>query len=209
MVSGRFRNEAQLSLRVADRSFALEDEHSLEKELSDFVVEATFMKVITLFENALEELFLYLISGGCSLAPHVDLTVSCKSMEAARRLVVGDQYCDWLPLKKTLNRSRQFFKVDKSNPFHAPYDSHAQMIQSAMIVRNHIAHSSFSAEQEFKNLCSTQIPSLRELSASGYLKYDGGNGSRLQIHFNTFYRYLHSVEAEAIRHRDQPELEGL
>jgi hypothetical protein len=135
------------------------------------------------FERALERLFVGLLSGEYAskrveVRPLVDVR---SSYHALRIIEAGRQYADWLPYVYVDQRAKLFFRLGR--PFADISDTDRNTLNTAVVLRNLIAHNSRHAHERFRK----QIVGARPLPPSqrtgpGYLR-GTHSGSQTRFEF--------------------------
>lgn len=138
------------------------------------VYEALFITAITGFEGFLEDLFVGLLIDGQGLTTTTQgfhRRTSIRSHRVARELLGGTttRYIDWLPLDRTVERARLYFR--NGIPFTSVGGPDYEFIQRCLAIRNAIAHRSRFSRQKFETLVIRGTPLLaNERTPSGYLR---------------------------------------
>lgn len=148
-----------------DFSQELNDFENILDELStdtkskkrDIFLEGTFFKVIILWENFLEEVFLKAM---CSCKTNSDkvlkpkIAISRNIDQAFKKISMQRQnrensYIDWLDHTKLRERTENIFH--HKSRLHRTY-ANSQRLKEIQTLRNHLAHSSKKTEKKFLEL---------------------------------------------------------
>ncbi|MFL5560791.1 MAG: hypothetical protein ACJ79K_04865 [Gemmatimonadaceae bacterium] len=123
------------------------------------------------YERALEALFVGLLAGDyVSPRPGVRRLVAVSTRERALRVIeAGRPYADWLPFRHVLDRAELFFH--KGRPFSEVGSAERNVLESAVILRNLIAHNSRHAHQRFRRqvIAGRPLPPSQR-NGPGYLR---------------------------------------
>jgi hypothetical protein len=109
---------------------------------SSIAAEGAFIRLFTLWENTVEETFIYFCLGG----PHPDgnrptgRLVNCDKAGVRKILTAQQRYLDWSDQRMIRGRAHLFFEDGK--PFSDPIIGKAQVLSDAEKLRNVIAHNS-------------------------------------------------------------------
>lgn len=133
------------------------------------------------FESMLEELFIGLLcrrymSGNRKVRPLLEI----RSYPLAHKLLASRRgFIDWLPIERTQERARLYFRDGR--PFSDIASNRIEVIRRMVYIRNASAHGSDYAKSLFMTRCveGKGLPTV-EKTPSGYLRGKHGPGqSRL------------------------------
>lgn len=148
----------------------------LTEDEIEHVYSGLFLDAFTAFESLIEQLFINLLINDCqSSQSDVVLKANFSSYDIAQGIIFGgNNYADWIPYDRTLQRSKAFF--DGGYPFirlknDAALKRHINSIDRFAAIRNAIAHKSKHAQQKFEKEVSGSSPlSPRQKKPSGFLR---------------------------------------
>ena len=137
----------------------------------DRLYSGAFLDFHARFERSLEALFIGLLVGEyMSRRPGVRPLVTAPTRERALKVIeAGRPYADWLPFRYVLERADLFFH--RGRPFTELSAAERNAVESAVILRNLIAHNSRHAHQRFRKqvLGNRPLPPAQRTGA-GYLR---------------------------------------
>lgn len=129
-----------------------------------------FLTAFSSLESLIEDLFLKLLVARVRPPANVNPRVFFKSDVVARQIVfAGRHYVDWIPYHRTTDRANLFFSGGR--PFEALGDPEREVLESASIIRNAIAHQSRHARRTFDDrVVARYVLAPRERTPTGFLR---------------------------------------
>jgi hypothetical protein len=115
------------------------------------VYEALFLRSVTGFEIFLEDLFISIMTGHTTYPAARGVVLKMSAMSTSALLDIlrqGDNYMDWIPIGKTVDRAKIYLKDGK--PFSDLTMGDRSQIKTIATIRNSIAHHSKHAKNEFR-----------------------------------------------------------
>lgn len=135
------------------------------------VYESLFLRAVVGFEQFCEALFFDIVNrrvryAQCDVEPWIK---QCPP-EALRGIVFqGDNYLDWIPYPRSLDRSN-LFMVD-GKPFSNLDPGERSKVQTIVTIRNAISHSSEHSQRTFiRSVIGNQPLLPRERTPAGFLR---------------------------------------
>lgn len=154
----------------AKRLEALHDRGEISQVDINRVYAGAFISYNSFLENAIEELFLGLITGRITQRGCLSL-VSIRSALVARRVVFGGRkYADWLPYNQnTMPRAEAF--LSSGRPFSDLSKPDRNRLDSLATLRNAAAHESSHSLKQFRRVFTDGHPlPPQHLKPAGYLR---------------------------------------
>jgi hypothetical protein len=133
------------------------------------VYEGLFLRSVTGFEDLLECVFFRVLNGDVG-GSRLGGKISAQSRAVMRDVLLdGDDYLDWLPYKKTLDRARRYLRGGR--PFNAIEGDDLNKLSQLVRIRNAVAHSSKHATRVFQQKVIANIPLLpRDRKPASFLR---------------------------------------
>ena len=135
------------------------------------VYESLFLRAVVGFEEFCEQLFFEILKKRVryklkEVSPRIP---TCSNFVLRQILLQGKSYLDWLPYDHAERRAKLY--LTGGRPFSTLESSDRQMIQTIVIIRNAIAHSSGYSRLKFrKHVIKDETLLASEKSPSGFLR---------------------------------------
>lgn len=144
------------------------DKQLMFKKDKEKAYEWLFLYSVTIFENYIEEIFLWILKSKFSakkwswIILNKDIIFSKSINDSNIKKIVlwekGGSYLDWLPYDKTKNRAKRFFINWK--PFSDITGSKKDILEEIITIRNYIAHKSKESKIKFYSNYTYNIKNL-------------------------------------------------
>lgn len=149
------------------------------------VYESLFLRSVTGFEVFLEKLFFEILDREKDYPSRrrVALRMETNTKQARRDVLFeGRDYLDWLPIKKTIDRSEVYLLGGR--PFSDLSDADKSMISTITVIRNAIAHRGDHSQTTFrKKVIGSTALRPSEKRPAGFLRSAVSSG---QNRFQTY-----------------------
>jgi hypothetical protein len=143
----------------------------LAKRDIEEVYSSLFISTTALFESAIENLFLGLLTKQIKHShKSFKAKIVVKNIDHARAVVCPERkYIDWLPYERTVHLANIFFK--DGLPFNAINNDDVKTINDCLIIRNALAHQSNHSLDKFKkNILSSRTINSRDRKPKKFLR---------------------------------------
>lgn len=151
----------------------------------DAVYESLFLRSVTGFEVFLEKLFVDILDKEKTypVKRRVSLRMEANTKQARKAILLqGNDYLDWLPIKRTLERSEIYLLGGR--PFSELSHGDRSIISTITFIRNAIAHKGDHSQRIFREkvIGSTALRPSEKRPAS-FLRTKVGSGqNRFQVY---------------------------